>query len=94
MAVMVRWVQNMGVVVQRGSTCESACFGLFAAASRKYVDTAFDPSQIGVHSVYEVIKEEGAQAALFKESGNTTIKMVRLFVQLGICHYQDSEYAA
>ena len=38
MAVMVRWVKNMATVVRRDAKCESACFGVFAAGHRKYVD--------------------------------------------------------
>jgi hypothetical protein len=48
MAIMVRSVRNMATAVYKRSVCLSACFGIFAAGWRKYVDPA--PDQIGVHS--------------------------------------------
>jgi hypothetical protein len=84
MAAMVRWVENMATVVQRDAKCVSACFGLFAAGHRKYVDPAPDGKQIGVHSVYELIRQEGAQAAFLKEAGDTTIQMVRILKMIGV----------
>jgi hypothetical protein len=78
---------------------KSACFGLFAAGYRKYVDPASDrtrkdptqkygdpsdPTRIGVHSIYELIRQEGAQTVLWKEAGDATIQAVRLLNTLGI----------
>jgi hypothetical protein len=57
MAVMVRWVENMATVVQKDAKCESSCFGLFAVGHRKFVDPA--DNQIGVHSIYKMIRQEG-----------------------------------
>ena len=46
MAVMVRWMDSMATVVQKGDAiCKSACFGLLAAGHRKYVDPS--DNQIG-----------------------------------------------
>jgi hypothetical protein len=82
MAAMVRWVQNMATVVQKDAKCESACFGLFAAGHRKHVDPS--DNQIGVHSVYELIRKEGAQVAFLKEAGDTTIQMVRILKTIDV----------
>ena len=84
MAVMVRWVENMATVVQRDAICKSACFGLLAAGWRKYVDPTSDPTQIGVHSIYELIRQEGVQTFLWKEAGDTTVQMVRLLKKIGV----------
>lgn len=66
MAVMVRSVENMATVVQKDAKCESACFGLFAAGYRKYVDPISDPTQIGVHSIYQLIEQQqGGGPAVF-----------------------------
>ena len=65
MALMVRWVENMATVVQKDAKCESACFGLFAAGYRKYVDPVADPTQIGVHSIYALIKQQGERPGFF-----------------------------
>jgi hypothetical protein len=82
-AVMVRWVENIATVVQKDAKCESACFALFAAGHRKYVDPRSDPTQIGVHSIYEVIKrDESGGASTWKESGDTTIEAVRLLREI------------
>ena len=82
MAVMVRWVENMATVVQKDAKCESACFGLFAAGYRKYVDPS--PGQIGVHSIYELIRQEGAETLLPKEIGDLTVQMVRLLKMINV----------
>jgi hypothetical protein len=85
MAVMVRWVENMATVVQKDAKCESACFGLFAAGSRKYVDPASDPTQIGVHSIYAVIKQQQGAPVLFRrESEETTVWAVRRLKTIGV----------
>ena len=84
MAAMVRWVENMATVVQRDAKCESACFGLFAAGYRKYVDPAPNGKQIGVHSVSELIRQEGAETPLLKEAGDATVQMVRLLKMLNV----------
>jgi hypothetical protein len=84
MAVMVRWVENMATVVQKDSKCESACFGLFAAGWRKYVDPFSDPTQISVHSLYQLIGQEGMPNLFLKERGDVTIEAVRLLKALGI----------
>ena len=84
MAVMVRWVENMATVVQRDAICTSACFGLLAAGHRKYVDPTSDPTQIGVHSIYELIRQEGPQTFILKEVGDSTIQAVRLLNMLAI----------
>ena len=85
MAVMIRWVQNMATIVKKDAKCESACFGLFAAGYRKYVDPASDPTQIGVHSIYAVIKQqEGAPVLFWRESEETTIWAVRRLKTIGV----------
>ena len=85
LAVMVRWVENMATVVQKDAKCESACFGILAAGYRKYVDPVSDPTQIGVHSVYALIKQQGGAPALFwKEREDTTIWAVRRLKALGV----------
>lgn len=52
MAIMVRSVKNMATTVYKRSVCISACFGVFAAGYRKYVDPV--PNQIGVHGIRNV----------------------------------------
>jgi hypothetical protein len=85
MAVMVRWVKEMATVVQKNATCESSCFGLFAAGYRKYLDPAGDPTQIGVHSIYAIIKQQGGGSTLFwKEKGDTTIWAVRRLKEIDV----------
>jgi hypothetical protein len=87
MAVMVRWVENMATLVPKDGKCESSCFGILAAGYRKYVDPASDPTQIGVHSVYEIISHRGAGGApvlFWKEKGDTTIWAVRRLKGLGV----------
>jgi hypothetical protein len=85
MAVMIRWVQNMATVVKKDARCESACFGLFAAGYRKYVDPASVPIQIGVHSIYAVIKQqEGTPVLFWRESEETTIWAVRRLKAIGV----------
>lgn len=78
MAVMVRWVENMATVIKKDAKCKSACFGLFAAGQRKIVDPISDPTQIGVHSIYVLIKQQGKTSTLFwKEREDTTVWAVR-----------------
>lgn len=84
MAVMVRWVENMATVIQKDATCESACFGLFAAGYRKHVDPASNPTQIGVHSISQLVKQQGASAFFSKETGDTTIWAVRRLKAIGV----------
>ena len=44
-----------------------------------------DPTQIGVHSIYELIKHQGGGRALFwKESEDTTIWAVRRLKAIGV----------
>jgi hypothetical protein len=84
-AVMVRWVENMATVVQKDAKCESACFGLFAAGWRKYVDPVSDEiTQIGVHSLYQLIEQEGTSTSFLKEMGDATIEAVRLLKKLEV----------
>jgi hypothetical protein len=76
--VMVRWIENVATVIRKDAKCESACFALFAAGQRKYVDPAGNPTQVGVHSVYEIIEQRGGVPALFwREREDTTIWAVR-----------------
>ena len=84
MAVMVRRVENMATVIQKDAKCESACFGLFAAGYRKHVDPASNPTQIGVHSISQLIKQQGASAFFLKETGDTTIWAVRRLKAIGV----------
>ena len=87
MAAMVRWVEDMATVVQKDAKCESACFALFAAGHRRYVDPASDPTQIGVHSIYELIGKpgpDGAPAFVWKETGDATIEAVRLLREVRV----------
>jgi hypothetical protein len=84
MAVMVRWVENMATVIQKDAKCESACFGLFAAGYRKHVDPPSNPTQIGMHSISQLIKKQGASAFFSKETGDTTIWAVRRLKAIGV----------
>jgi hypothetical protein len=85
MAVMVRWVENMATVVQRSAKCESACFGLFAAGYRKYVDSASDQTQIGVHSIYSLINQHANAPILFwKEAADKTVWAARRLKAIGV----------
>jgi hypothetical protein len=87
MAAMVRWVEDMATVVQKDAKCESACFALFAAGHRRYVDPTSDPTQIGVHSIYELISKpgpDGAPAFVWKETGDATIEAVRLLREVRV----------
>jgi hypothetical protein len=84
MAVMVRWVENMATVVQRDAKCESACFGLFAAGYRKYVDAASDPTQIGVHAIFQLTKRHGDSAFFLKEREDASIWAVRRLKAIGV----------
>jgi ATP-dependent protease ClpP protease subunit len=80
-AEMVRWIEVAITYVTRDSKCLSACFGLFAAGYQKIVDPIGDPTQIGVHSVSVVDAKTGE---IIGEGGNTTIRMARLLVMLGV----------
>jgi hypothetical protein len=82
MAVMVRWVENISTVVQKHAKCESACFGLFAAGSRRYVDPISNPTQIGVHSTYQLLKHDDAAKPTLKEASDITIGSVRLLKEI------------
>jgi hypothetical protein len=84
MALMVRWVENMATVVQKDAKCESACFGLLAAGHRKYVDPVADPTQIGVHSIFQLMKQQGTSAFFPKEREDLTIWAVRRLKTIGI----------
>ena len=85
MAAMVRWVEDMATVVQKDAKCESACFALFAAGHRRYVDPASDRTQIGVHSIYELIRQEGAKILLPKKRwGPNSPNGLRLLKMIGV----------
>jgi hypothetical protein len=82
MAAMVRWVENISTVVQKYAKCESACFALFAAGSRRYIDPISNTTQIGVHSTYQLLKHDDSAKLTVKETGDLTIKSVRLLKEI------------